>query len=89
MSTTAWFNLEGLKGKKPAGKTLHYDLCSDALVTLEIYDMLGRRVRTLVQGQVQHPGHYDVFWDSCDRTGKPVHPGCYLYELLADSPEKR
>ena len=84
MCTTAWFNLDAIAGK-PAGRMIRYDLCADALVTLEIYDMLGKRIRTLVQGKVQHPGHYDVFWDSCNGAGRTMHPGCYLYELHADS----
>lgn len=42
-----------------------------------LYDVLGRRVRTLVAGQVE-PGVYLVQWDGTDAQGRPVTSGVYL-----------
>jgi hypothetical protein len=48
-------------------------------VVLKIYDILGRKVSTLVNGLLQ-PGSYEATWDA---SGKPS--GVYFYELTTDS----
>lgn len=48
-------------------------------VVLEVYDVLGREVRTLVNEDLP-PGSYEVTWDA---TGMPS--GVYLYKLTAGS----
>ena len=52
-------------------------------VVLAIYDVRGRRVRTLAQGQ-QEPGTHPVRWDGRDAQGEPVAPGVYVSRLLVD-----
>ncbi|MDZ7334377.1 MAG: T9SS type A sorting domain-containing protein, partial [candidate division KSB1 bacterium] len=51
-------------------------------VSLVIYDMLGRKVKTLIDKQVQ-PGVYSVYWDGTDESGVKVATGVYLYRLQA------
>ena len=58
--------------------TLRYDLPSDALVTLGIYDMLGREV-TQLMNTTQDAGFKSVQWDATDSFGKSVSAGVYLY----------
>ena len=62
--------------------TLRYDLPSDALVTLSIYDMLGRKVTQLVN-TAQEAGFRLVQWNATDSMGKPVSAGVYLYQIQA------
>jgi hypothetical protein len=62
--------------------TLRYDLPSDALVTLSIYDMLGREITQLVNTN-QQAGFKSVQWDATDMHGKPVSAGVYLYQIQA------
>ena len=62
--------------------TLRYDLPSDALVTLSIYDMLGREITQLVNTS-QEAGFKSVQWDATDSTGRPVSAGVYLYQIQA------
>ena len=62
--------------------TLRYDLSSDALVTLSIYDMLGREVTQLVN-TTQEAGFRSVQWDATDSMGRPVSAGVYLYQIQA------
>ena len=62
--------------------TLRYDLPSDALVTLSIYDMLGREVTQLVN-TTQEAGFKSVQWDAKDSMGRPVSAGVYLYQIQA------
>jgi len=49
-------------------------------VRLEIYNLLGRRVRTLADGMVS-PGFHIVEWDGRDDSGDRVGSGTYIYVL--------
>ena len=51
-------------------------------VLLEIYNLLGQKVRTLVKQQ-QPPGNYTVRWDGRNDLGQQVSSGVYLYRLTA------
>lgn len=51
-------------------------------VSLVIYDLLGRRVRTLVEAR-QFPGTFRVMWDGRDGRGQPVPGGLYLGRIEA------
>jgi flagellar hook assembly protein FlgD len=62
--------------------TLRYDLPSDAMVTLSIYDMLGREITQLVNAN-QQAGFKSVQWDATDSMGRPVSAGVYLYQIQA------
>mgnify|MGYP002839105087 FL=1 len=62
--------------------TLRYDLPSDALVTLSIYDMLGREITQLVN-TTQKAGFKSVQWNGSDSMGRPVSAGVYLYQIRA------
>jgi hypothetical protein len=62
--------------------TLMYDLPADALVTLNIYDMLGREITQLVN-TTQEAGFKSVQWDATDSMGRPVSAGVYLYQIQA------
>ena len=50
-------------------------------VSLVIYDILGNKVKTLVNGFVT-PGNYVVSWDGTDNTGNNVSSGVYVYTLI-------
>ncbi|NUO79739.1 T9SS type A sorting domain-containing protein, partial [candidate division KSB1 bacterium] len=51
--------------------------------TLAVYNILGRRVRTLVDG-VQAAGEQRVTWDGRDDEGAAVTSGIYFYRLEAN-----
>jgi len=53
-------------------------------VQLVVYDLMGRTVRTLVNGS-QTAGYKTVVWDSKDEAGIPVSAGMYIYELRSGS----
>ncbi len=63
--------------------TLRYELPENGLVNITIYDMLGRKVKTLVN-QTQDAGYRSVVWDATNDNGKPVSAGIYLYQIQAD-----
>lgn len=60
-----------------ARATFSYTLSEQAEVTLEIYDILGRRVETLIN-QTQPAGVYRTVWNAGD-----VSSGIYFYRLTA------
>ncbi len=62
--------------------TLQYGLSEPAEVVLEIYDLLGRQVKTLVR-RVEEAGFKSVVWDGTDEFGRPVSAGVYLYRIQA------
>jgi hypothetical protein len=53
-------------------------------IRLEIFDLLGRKVRTLVSGQYA-PGTYSVPWNATDDAGLTVASGIYVYRLSSPS----
>jgi len=57
-----------------------YDLAQDSKVRLEIFDIRGRNVRTLVNDS-QVAGRHIVSWNATDNFGQPVSAGVYLYRL--------
>ena len=62
--------------------TLRYDLSENSLVTITIYDMLGRKVKTLIN-QTQDAGYRSVQWNATNDYGKSVSAGIYLYQIQA------
>jgi C1A family cysteine protease len=63
-----------------------YSIPADARVELVIYDVSGRRVRTLVDREEQVGEHY-TFWDGRRDGGDEAAAGIYFYRLLADGRE--
>jgi hypothetical protein len=57
-----------------------YQVSTTGPVVLEIFNVLGQRVRTLVEGQ-QRTGRYEARWDGRDGGGIPVGSGFYYYRL--------
>ncbi|MBD3401732.1 T9SS type A sorting domain-containing protein [candidate division GN15 bacterium] len=52
-------------------------------VNLEIFNVLGQKVSTLVNDKLT-PGSYDVVWDATTDNGRRVATGIYLYRLQVD-----
>jgi len=49
-------------------------------VTLDIFDILGRKIRTLVSGSLD-AGYHSFRWNSTDDSGTQVSSGLYFYKL--------
>jgi hypothetical protein len=62
--------------------TLRYDLPEQGFVTITIYDMLGREIKSLVN-TAQEAGFKSVTWNATNDHGKPVSAGVYLYQIQA------
>ena len=60
--------------------TLRYDLPEEGNVSIMIYDMMGREIRSLVRGNLPAGYHY-VQWDGTNKTGSHVAAGVYIYVM--------
>ncbi len=61
---------------------ISYDMPRSTDVLLEVFEISGRRVRTLVDKQ-RPAGFHTAVWDGHDADGRPVASGTYLYRLKA------
>ncbi|MGB7063138.1 MAG: SBBP repeat-containing protein [Candidatus Zixiibacteriota bacterium] len=59
---------------------IEFTLAKSGFVTLEIHDVLGRKVRTLVSEELSS-GYKSVVWDGKNEEGKGVASGVYFYQL--------
>ncbi|MBI1938436.1 MAG: T9SS type A sorting domain-containing protein, partial [Ignavibacteriales bacterium] len=59
---------------------ISYALPKQSNVSLKIYDILGREVRSLLNSE-QAPGMYKVEWDGKNDFGKKVATGTYIYTI--------
>lgn len=62
--------------------TIMFDLDAPQDVFLAIYDPVGRRVRTLVDG-MRSAGPHSIKWDGTDDAGRQVATGVYFYRMKA------
>ena len=62
---------------------IRYSLPTVAQAKLEIYNVLGEKIRTLIDRK-QSDGAYAVNWDGRDDRGERVSSGVYLYRLQTD-----
>jgi|SaaInl4_150m_RNA_FD_contig_101_98338_length_6634_multi_13_in_0_out_0_1 hypothetical protein len=63
--------------------TIKYQLPDAGQVRLEVYNMLGQAVRTLVDNQFQNAGRYTLQWDATNNSGQPLSSGVYFYRIIA------
>jgi hypothetical protein len=62
--------------------TITYSLAEQAPVTVEIFNLLGQRVRTLVLG-TKPAGTYQIEWPGTNDAGDVVATGVYFYRVTA------
>ncbi|HHZ99380.1 MAG TPA: T9SS type A sorting domain-containing protein, partial [Candidatus Marinimicrobia bacterium] len=62
--------------------SINYQLAGDAQVTLTIYDIMGQKIRTVVN-ENQSSGFHSVLWDGKDNYNNPVSSGVYIYRIHA------
>jgi len=77
-----------LKGNYPnpfnPETTIAFDVKGTQPVCIEIYNMKGQLIRTLVD-KVKHQGHHSVIWNGRDEHGNSVASGVYHYRMRAGS----
>jgi len=66
-----------------AGTDIRFALPKDGHIRLEVYNLLGAKVKTLVDA-MRRIGRYKAHWDGRNANGMPAPSGVYLYRLQAD-----
>lgn len=59
---------------------IYFHLLKSDFIQLEIFDILGRNIRTLIS-EKKAQGYYRVLWDGADSNGNPVASGLYFCRL--------
>ncbi|MBN1996790.1 T9SS type A sorting domain-containing protein, partial [candidate division KSB1 bacterium] len=59
---------------------IEYVIPQPALVSLQIYNLQGQLVTTLVN-ETKESGYFSVTWNGCSDSGTPVSTGVYIYHL--------
>ena len=63
---------------------IRYSIKKNSLVSLIIYDTMGRAVKTLVD-TYNKAGANSIFWDATNNNNKPVSAGLYFYTIEVGS----
>jgi hypothetical protein len=60
--------------------TISYDIAEETDVTLDVYNIRGQKVKTLVNERMK-PGYNSVIWNGKDDNNRNVASGVYFYRL--------
>jgi len=59
---------------------IKYEIPKEGYVSVVIYDLVGRLVKTLVN-EKQSPGYFNITWDSTNNQNLKVSAGMYIYRI--------
>ncbi len=65
-----------------AGTDIKYSIPNRSHVAIEIYNLLGQKIKTVVDEE-KRAGHHTVTWDATDNRGNTVASGIYFYRIKA------
>lgn len=66
---------------------IEYNLADDGWITLEVFNVLGQKIVTLIDGYKQK-GRHAVSWNGTDEEGQALSSGIYLYQITTDTFQK-
>ena len=76
-----------LKGNYPnpfnPATTIHYEIAVEGMVKIDIYNIRGQLVKTLVDSR-HNVGRYTAEWNGTDDYGRNVTSGVYLYHMKTE-----
>ncbi len=70
------------------GTAISFQLAGRSKASLTVYDVAGRKVRTLLRGELQS-GRHSIRWDGKNETGAAVGSGVYFVSLNAGGAAQR
>ena len=65
--------------------TIAFSIPNMAKIDLNIYNVKGQKVKTLISSETMDQGEQQVSWNGKDDEGKQVSTGIYFYKLRADN----
>ena len=60
--------------------TLKYEMGSAGPVFIDVFNVSGRKIRSLYNG-IQSPGQHEIRWDARDDRGRSMSSGVYLFKV--------
>ena len=63
--------------------TIAFDIPSATNVSIDIFNIRGQKVKTLINDYVEN-GSYKVVWDGRDNNAASVSSGIYFYRIITD-----
>ena len=64
---------------------IEFVLKDDANVSIDVVNLLGQRIRSLVDARPMKAGEQQIAWDGRDDADQPVSSGIYFYRIIADN----
>jgi len=64
---------------------IHFMLGKDELVSLNIFDIQGRLVSSLIKNSNYPAGYHNITWDGTSNMGTEVPSGMYIYKLVNEN----
>ncbi|HAL55297.1 MAG TPA: peptidase M1 [Bacteroidetes bacterium] len=61
-----------------------FELPQSSLIRLEAFDVLGKRVQTIVDDRVYGAGRHTIHFSASDAVGSSLTSGIYLYRMIVD-----
>ena len=61
---------------------IRYDLPETKYVSINIYDVMGRKIKSLINS-IQDAGYRSIHWNAMSDLGQPVSGGMYIYTIQA------
>ena len=68
--------------------TIMYSLNDDSYVTVEIYNIQGRRIKTLTN-EFKTKGTHSVLWNGDNNAGVAVSSGIYYYKINVEGQDMK
>jgi hypothetical protein len=67
---------------------IEYTVPRAGLISLNVYDVSGRKIRVIDAGK-KEPGIHTIVWNGTTKEGKPVPSGVYFCRLIVDGREQQ
>lgn len=77
-------NLQNQPNPFKAQTNINFSLSKAGYISLEIYNLKGQKVKTLLSGSIK-AGSHSTLWNGTDDHGNTVSKGIYLYRLECDN----
>ena len=64
--------------------TIYYSVGKESNITIQVYNLLGKKVKTLINNRRRPAGYHYLQWDGRNDDGRRVASGVYLYQMRSD-----
>ncbi len=64
---------------------IKFSLKNKEEIILEIFNIKGEKIITLLDGEQLDKGYHNVYWDGYDHYGNPVPSGIYFYRMITNN----